>query len=103
MKNTLRALERYRPRPGIRADLLAVGALVALTAGFFWQVLLQGYHLPNGEGDMAVFIYPRYSFAASHIAAGSPPLWLPHLYAGQPYLADIQSGLLYPLNCLPSC
>ncbi len=100
MKNIRRALETHRPRPGIRADLLAVGALVALTAGFFWQVLLQGYHLPNGEGDMAVFIYPRYSFAASHIAAGSPPLWLPHLYAGQPYLADIQSGLLYPLNLL---
>ena len=100
MKNTLRGLEKYRPQPAIRRDLLAVGALIVLTAGFFWQVLLQGYHLPNGEGDMAVFIYPRYSFAASHISGGSPPLWLPHLYAGQPYLADIQSGLLYPLNLL---
>lgn len=100
MKNTLRGLEKYRPQPAMRSDLLAVGALIVLTAGFFWQVLLQGYHLPNGEGDMAVFIYPRYSFAASHISGGSPPLWLPHLYAGQPYLADIQSGLLYPLNLL---
>ncbi len=91
---------RGRLKLALYLDLLAVGGLVALTAGFFWQVLLQDYHIPIGGGDMASFIYPRYSFAAQHIAAGSLPLWLPHLYAGQPYQADIQSGLLYPLNLL---
>ncbi len=44
----------------MRRGLLAVDAL---TAGIFWQVLLQGYHLPSGEGDMAVFINVRNSFS----------------------------------------
>ena len=60
---------------------------MALTAGFSWQVLLQGYHLPSGECELAVFIYLRNSFPADQIPVGSSPLWRPHLYAGEPYLA----------------
>lgn len=43
-------------------------------------------------------MYPRYAFVAHEVRHGTLPLWDPYLYSGQPYLADVQSGLLYPVN-----
>ncbi len=72
---------------------------VVLCLVFFWEVLF-GW---AGEyryfwDDFLEFTYPTRYFAASSIAAGEIPFWNPYVFAGMPFLADIQSAVLYPLN-----
>ncbi|MFN2289830.1 MAG: YfhO family protein, partial [Anaerolineae bacterium] len=55
---------------------------------------------PAGGGDLVSFLFPTYRFAAAQLSQGELPLWNPHLYGGAPFLADMQSGLFYPLNLL---
>ncbi|HLZ09168.1 MAG TPA: YfhO family protein, partial [Chloroflexota bacterium] len=74
--------------------------LAVLDSVLFWPVVYGDAFVPRGGGDLVSFIYPRYVFVARSVRAGVLPLWDPYLYGGQPYLADIQSGLLYPLNLL---
>ncbi len=52
------------------------------------------------EGDFTSQYYPLQLFAARELAAGRLPAWDPYLNAGQPGLADIQTGFFYPLNLL---
>lgn len=75
-------------------------ALVSLDVLLFWPVVFIGAYIPRGGGDLVSFIYPRYAFVARSVRQGILPLWDPYLYGGQPYLADVQSGLLYPINLL---
>jgi hypothetical protein len=81
-------------------DVLALAFLGLLTLLFFWPVFFAGYWLPHGGGDVVSFLWPQYSFAGEAIRSGSIPLWNPHLYSGAPFLADNQSGVLYPINLL---
>ncbi|MBI5563809.1 MAG: YfhO family protein [Chloroflexi bacterium] len=81
-------------------DGAALFILAIITLVFFWPLVLQGQWLPQGGGDLVSFMWPQYSFAAESIKSGSLPLWNPQLYAGAPFLADNQSGLLYPINLL---
>ncbi len=81
-------------------DLLAFAFLGLLTLLFFWPVFFGGYWIPRGGGDLVSFLWPQYSFAGEAIRSGSIPLWNPQLYSGAPFLADNQSGVLYPINLL---
>ena len=86
--------------PRITNDLLALAFLGLLTVFFFWPVFLAGDWLPRGGGDLVSFLWPQYSFAGEAIRSGTIPVWNPHLYSGAPFLADNQSGVLYPINLL---
>ncbi len=81
-------------------DVLAIGVIGAATAGFFWRVLFGDAWMPAGGGDLAQFLFPTYSFAAEWWRRGILPLWNPYLFAGMPFVGDIQSGIFYPLNLL---
>jgi hypothetical protein len=81
-------------------DVGAVVFFVVLDVLLFWPVFFAGQFVPRGGGDLVSFIYPRYSFVAHFVRQGVLPLWDPYLYSGQPYLADVQSGLLYLPNLL---
>lgn len=84
-----------------RREMLAIGGLASLTAIFFWRLLfITGVWMPAGGGDLAGFLYPTYYFAAESLKQGQIPLWNPYLYAGAPHIADIQSGVFYPINLL---
>ena len=86
---------------GLAEEVLAVGGLVLAWVGFFWQPLLSsGVWLPRGGGDFTSFYYPLYSFASRSLHAGHLPLWNPSLYAGMPYVADLQTAALYPPTLL---
>ncbi len=69
---------------------------------FFWRLfapnLADRMWLP--AGDLTEQYFPLRVFAAREIAAGRLPLWNPHMFAGQPGLADPQMAALYPLNLL---
>ena len=76
-----------------------VAAYLAASTLFFWQFwLLPDVSMPRGGGDLVSFLYPTYRFAADELAAGRFPFWNPHLFAGAPFAADLQSGLFYPPN-----
>lgn len=86
---------------GYHLDLAALGLLALGTAGFFWRLLFtRGIWMPAGGGDLAGFLYPIYHFAARSLRAGRIPFWNPYLYNGAPFVADIQSGVFYPINLL---
>jgi hypothetical protein len=83
-------------------ETIVIIVLFLLPSLFFWRLLA-----PNPAdratipaGDFTEQYYPLHLFAAREWAQGRLPLWNPHIYAGQPALADIQSGALYPLNLL---
>ncbi len=79
---------------------LSAGLALA-TLAFFWRPLFTDKAwMPAGGGDLASFIYPMYQFIARHLKEGVLPLWNPYLYGGAPFAADIQSGMLYPVNWL---
>jgi hypothetical protein len=51
-------------------------------------------------GDFTEQYFPLRAFVAREWVQGRVPLWNPYLYGGQPALADIQSGALYPPHVL---
>jgi hypothetical protein len=54
------------------------------------------------RGDFYSQYYPLQLFGARALAGGQLPGWNPYINAGQPGLADIQTGFFYPLNLLPN-
>ncbi len=87
-----------------KREAVIVIALLLLPLLFWWRLWT-----PNPAdraaipaGDFSSQYYPLQLFAAREIAAGRLPAWDPYLNAGQPGLADIQSGFFYPLNLLPN-
>lgn len=53
---------------------------------------------PAVNTDCALAYYPRRAFATERMRAGDLPLWDPYTFCGQPFLANYQSALLYPVN-----
>jgi len=79
-------------------DSLHILALSALTLLFFWKIALTNLILTGL--DVFTYFYPYREYAAQAIRAGHLPLWNPYLFLGVPFLANIQSAVLYPLNFL---
>ncbi len=92
--------QRRTGHDGYAFDLLAGGLLLALTIGFFWRTLSGEVYQPADGGDLVSFLFPTYRFAAAQLQQGTLPLWNPTLYAGAPFISDIQAGFLYPPNLL---
>lgn len=92
--------QKRQPTLLAASDLLAGGILLLLTAGFFWRTLSGDVFQPADGGDLVSFLYPTYHFAAAQLHQWTLPLWNPHLYAGAPFISDIQAGFLYPPNLL---
>jgi len=87
--------------PAARGEVYALGILTVLWALFFSRLLFErGVTVPKGGGDFNSFYYPLAAFAAHQVQSGHFPLWNPYLFAGSPFAADYQTGLLYPVNLL---
>ncbi len=52
--------------------------------------------LVPARGDLADFFWPMKAYTAARWAAGGLPLWNPLSGCGEPWLAQLQSGVLYP-------
>lgn len=89
-----------RRRCSLWRDVLAGGVLWLLLLGFFWRTLSGAAYQPADGGDLLSFLFPTYRFAAGELAQGRLPLWNPTLYAGAPFIGDIQAGFLYLPNVL---
>lgn len=91
---------RTRDVNSLASDLLMGGLLFGLTMGFFWRVVSGDVYQPADGGDLVSFLYPTYRFAAAQLQQGVLPLWNPTLYAGAPFIGDIQAGFLYIPNLI---
>ena len=79
-------------------DIVIVLVLSLLPILFFWRLVAPNPidRLSIAAGDLTDQYYPLRSYAAQQLTDGKFPLWNPLAYGGQPALADIQSGALYP-------
>jgi hypothetical protein len=86
------------------SEAAIVAALVLLPLLFWWRLWAPdpADRASIPEGDFTAQYYPLQLFAARELAAGRLPAWDPYLNAGQPGLADIQTGTFYPLNLIPN-
>ncbi|MBI2939634.1 MAG: YfhO family protein, partial [Chloroflexi bacterium] len=80
-------------------DLVAIGVLWLLAALFhaplFLPPLLRRYVV---SGDFTNQFYPFRHFATSEWWQGRVPLWNPYVFAGHPFLADVQTAVFYPVT-----
>lgn len=85
-------------------DLLLIIILTLLPGLFFWRLLTPNLadRMAIAAGDFTEQYFPLRAFAAQSWVRGQIPLWNPYLFGGQPALADIQSGALYPPHILQS-
>lgn len=91
-----------RPRTLNRPDLIIILALALLPWLFFWPLVAPNPadRLSIKQGDFTEQYFPLRAFTAREWVEGRLPLWNPSLFGGQPALADIQSGALYPPHVL---
>ena len=86
-------------RRDFHRDVFAAAALALLAIGFFWRPLFEPQAwIPAGGGDMASMLYPNFAFVNESLRRHELPLWNPLLFCGEPFGADIQTGILYPIN-----
>ncbi len=84
----------------LRADGVCLLILAVLLVIFFWR-----YVTPDASarilfpgGDFIDQHYAWRYYASFELAQGRLPVWTPFANAGHPFLADIQSAVLYPIH-----
>ncbi|MCB0217241.1 MAG: hypothetical protein H6648_05850 [Caldilineae bacterium] len=91
-------------RPLRSWDGLVWLGFVALTGLFLWPLfaptIADRMTIGPATGDFLRQFHPYRAFVARSWAAGQPPLWNPHQYAGTPAWADPQLAVLYPWRLL---
>jgi hypothetical protein len=75
-------------------------ALLLLTAGFFWKLILTDQYVWFDHPDMVSIELPRLQFQVREIQKRHFPLWDPNIWLGQPLVGQTQPGPLFPLNLL---
>lgn len=76
---------------------MAAAVILLLTLIFHNQLLFGGKFLWE---DFVEQEFPFRSLATSSLAHGLIPQWNPYVFAGMPFIADIQVAFWYPLNLL---
>ncbi len=81
-----------------KQDIIAIVILLILVMIFFFDPLFTGkaYYIDDVEAHH----YFLRSFQHDMGKVGKLILWNPYFYSGQPYLADNQNALFYPVNWL---
>ena len=97
-------MTHYRRRRAWFSEAVIIVVLMLLPLLFWWRLWAPDTadRAVIPEGDFTSQYYPLQLFAARELAEGRLPAWDPYLNAGQPGLADIQTGFFYPLNLLPN-
>jgi len=83
-----------------RAELIALGLLLALTFAMFGDVLFNGGTRVIGfqTCDLYLQFLPWRDFGFRELAKGNLALWNPYIFGGAPYFGSLQAALLYPPN-----
>lgn len=73
-------------------------ALLGLTVGFYWKLVLTDQYTWLESPDLANQVLPWLQFQAGEWHKGIFPLWDPYLWSGQSLIGQAQPGAAYPLN-----
>ncbi|MGH9315801.1 MAG: hypothetical protein ACRD1P_01645 [Thermoanaerobaculia bacterium] len=84
-------------RRRLTSGLLAAAALLPALLWLWPAVFSREAPSFRDQGD---FFYPLKLYTADRLRAGEIPLWNPLSGMGEPWLANLQSGVFYPLNLL---
>lgn len=77
-----------------RGDLLALAALAVAVLAVYGRVLFT--NLTPAGGDFLFYYVPYWDQVNSALTTGHLPLWNPYLFAGAPFLANLQASVFYP-------
>ncbi|MCI0340972.1 MAG: YfhO family protein [Planctomycetales bacterium] len=98
-----------RPEPGSegrvegsprRTTILVFLAYSVLALVLARAALRPGFVLGSLEGDVVRLFVPWWEFSGRSLGEGVFPLWNPGIFAGTPFHAGMQGGLLYPTTWL---
>ena len=81
-----------------RASAAALG-LTAIAAVFTYSSLFTTDLCPLFR-DVVVFFVPLKGYLGTSLLEGRLPLWNPYIFLGQPFLAELQTGVFYPPSLL---
>src|SRR5438094_9837732 len=85
-----------RRRTALAAGTHVVGGLAALVPRLVLgrSALLHGVFF---QADLVIYYLPAYRYAARVMRSGILPLWAPEIEGGQPFHAQWEPTLLYPV------
>lgn len=95
MKTKKSTLNNTQIKKRIDKWYYALIIFILTTLIFFGEHIFGKSHMWE---DFAEYVYPVQTYAARESAGGNLPHWNPYIFAGMPFLADIQVGFFYPLN-----
>ena len=82
-----------------KKDLYFILAFAVLVMIYFWRVLFLGGAFPGG--DILNQFHPWKQFLVDQVRAeGRVPLWNALTFSGNPFAANFQIGIWYPLDVL---
>src|SRR6185436_1216600 len=81
-------------------SVLALLALLVVVALVWTYQILPGETQALANGDAYGYLYPAYETTYARLARGILPLWNPYQLCGVPWLAALQTGVLYPPHAL---
>ena len=87
MRKLSHTVQRLAPALASAAPYLG---LLAACCVFFWKLAFTNLIL--ARGDMFLYFYPNWNYAADAIRQGHLPLWNPYLFMGVPFLATVRPG-----------
>jgi len=90
--------EQTRLGQSSKARILGPLCLLGMVAIFFGPFLLTGKTFLLR--DLWFLFYPGYVFYRESLLQGHLPLWNHYFACGEPFLADAERGVLYPLNLI---
>ncbi len=93
MAKLSRAVQRLAP---LSVSVVPYLGLLTVCFVFYWKLTFTNLIL--ARGDVFLYFYPNWNYAAAAIRQGRLPLWNPYLFMGVPFFANSQTGVLYPLN-----
>jgi len=82
----------------IKIELLGIGVLLLVAAGFFYPMLFDGKVI--FYRDYNLITYPIRYFLGQVFNQGAIPYWVPHANGGMPFMAAFHPGVFYPPSLL---
>jgi hypothetical protein len=83
----------------VKSPHFLAGLALFFTSFLFFYDLFQERYLLT-ERDLAPYFIPPRFFWVESLKQGGFPLWNPYQFSGQPFFANPQHAVLYPLNSL---
>src|SRR6266508_1489450 len=84
----------------LRTRMTGLLAAAAIAPALFWLGPALAVRLVPSFRDQGDFFYPLKLYTIDRLRRGEIPLWNPLSGAGEPWLANLQSGVFYPPSVL---